>query len=160
MPVWLVRGFAAHSSMTCSKALSILISQCGDARKRLRVLRKDRCNLKFALCRTMRGLGHHHKMGCPSLNQGKMPCEYASISVGTSSTALAASRPGAGSPTPQASPTGGKPSPAANHGRVGGDFPMASTISCENLKNAFAAEPRSLACTYRSRAYCIGSVMW
>ena len=160
MPAWPVRDLAAHSSMTCSKALSILSSQCGDARKRPRVLRRDRCNLKFAICSTMRGLGHHHKMGCPSLNHGKMPCEYASISVGTFRTALAASRPGAGSPTPQASPTGGKLSPAASHGRGWGDFPMASTISRENPKNALAAVPRSLACAYRSRANCIGIVMW
>ena len=52
----------------------------------------------FATCSsagnsTIRGSGLHHRMGSPSLNHGKMPCAYASISVPTERLRPIASRP-------------------------------------------------------------------
>ena len=88
----------AQRRITVPKALSMRTSQPGVRTKREIVLRSERDSLNCPTGSTMRGSGDHHSTGCPSLNQGKTPLEYASVSRSMLSRPPAASSPGASEP--------------------------------------------------------------
>ena len=74
-PDWPGRALCEHARITSSKAESMRISNPGFARRRAIVLRNERCKRNSAGSSTMRGSVLHHRIGWPSLNQGKMPDE-------------------------------------------------------------------------------------
>ena len=111
---------AAHASITSRNAVS---ARTVNPPWRIR-FSSDRETCSSPGTSTMRGSGLHHNTGSPSLNQGKQPWEYASISRGTASPPPAARSPlGRRS----ARSTGGSGSFGPSHGMFMAHYAVFST---------------------------------